>query len=136
VDALGGKEVAKTENSIYYGSKNSIFGFYLNNDNLDSFVEVSKMDHDRLMQGVCEGKLILPDEKGNPILAEQERDYQAEAKYALADRKAELNSISVVAWAAMTKDKQAEWIKYLKDLEAVPKQKGWPENIEWPKKPE
>ena len=125
--------MAKTENSIYYGSKNSIFGFYLNNDNLDTFVGVSKMDHDRLMQGVCEGKLVIPDENGNPILAEQERDYQA--KYPCR-RKAELNKISVVAWAAMTKDKQAEWTKYLNDLEAVPKQKGWPENIEWPKKPE
>lgn len=133
---LGGKEVEKTENSIYFGSKNSMFGFYLNNDDLDSFVEVSKENHDRLMQGVCEGKLIVPDENGNPILADQKRDYQAEAKYAIDDCKAELNRISVVAWAAMTKDKQNEWTKYLKDLDAVPKQKGFPELIEWPVKPE
>ena len=128
--------MSKTEGPVYYGSKNSIYGFYLNNDNLDSFVEVSKEDHNKLMQGVCEGKLVIPDENGNPILAEQERDYQAEAKYTLDERKAELNKISVVAWAAMTKDKQAEWTKYLKDLEAVPKQKGYPTTIEWPKKPE
>jgi hypothetical protein len=135
MDELGGREVAKTENSIYYGSKNSILGFYLNNDNLDTFVEVSKEDHNKLMQGVCEGKLVVPDKKGHPILADQERDYQAEAEYKLADRKAELNMISVIAWAAMTKEKQAEWTEYLKALDAISKQKGYPDSIEWPVKP-
>lgn len=39
-------------------------------------------------------------------------------------------------WSGLTATKQAEWAQYRIDLLNVPDQDGFPENINWPTKPE
>ena len=39
-------------------------------------------------------------------------------------------------WAELTSASQESWIQYRADLQAVPEQSGFPNNIIWPTKPE
>lgn len=43
-----------------------------------------------------------------------------------------VDPINAIRWAAMTPEKQAEWIDYRQALLDVTKQDGWPANIDWP----
>lgn len=42
----------------------------------------------------------------------------------------------VLKWNSLTPEKQAEWTQYRQDLLDVPQQKGFPDNVVWPTKPE
>lgn len=46
-----------------------------------------------------------------------------------------VDNINAVRWAAMTPEKQAEWVAYRQALLDVPEQPGFPDNIIWPTKP-
>ena len=125
----------KKKEIFYYGLRNSEYGFTIFPEKCDTYVEVPPEDHNKLMEGICDGKMMIPDENGYPILADQKRDYLSESIYKLEDLRAELNSISVVEWMSMHKDLQNEWSRYLKDLNDVQSQSGWPDNVIWPIKP-
>lgn len=47
----------------------------------------------------------------------------------------DIDSISPVRWNSMVAGKQSEWSKYRQDLLDVPKQDGFPYEVEWPTKP-
>lgn len=47
-----------------------------------------------------------------------------------------IDLVGAVYWASVSSSKQAEWIKYRKDLLDIPEQEGFPTAVIWPKKPE
>lgn len=49
---------------------------------------------------------------------------------------AQVDSVSVIAWNSMEPELQAEWVAYRKELVALPKQPGYPSDVQWPTKPE
>lgn len=50
---------------MYYSASNR--GFYINSDNIPDAVIVSDERHAELLQDQQNGKIIVPDEQGNPI---------------------------------------------------------------------
>jgi hypothetical protein len=82
----------------------------------------------------------------NGVVAKTEEEIAAEAELLpstlAADTRAERNrrlseaDPMMYEWRPMTSEKRQEWTDYMQALREVPEQEGFPENIEWPEKPE
>lgn len=46
-----------------------------------------------------------------------------------------IDQINAVRWAAMTEPQRTAWINYRQALLDVPEQPGWPDDIQWPERP-
>lgn len=110
-------------------------------------VEISHTEHEKLMEGQAAGKVISPDENGQPILTEQFIDWQACAESARSALLTEANSITSdwrieLMLGSITQEdkiKLIAWLNYIKQLKAVDLNLVTDESslnsIKWPVKP-
>lgn len=75
---------------------------------------------------------------GLAILVNNVWDYSAAVRSERDQLLLEVDPIvsNPLRWSSMTAEKQAEWSTYRQALLDVPSQAGFPDNIEWPTKPE
>lgn len=99
-------------------------------------VEVTDEEHVRLMEGQCDGYSIVCGDDGRPYLKEPytpEPNYEKDAR----EKRNFLLRESDWSQAGDVPEKIRESYKvYRQALRDITKQEGFPENIEWPKKPE
>lgn len=102
-------------------------------------VEITDAEHADLLTGQSEGKRIVADENGRPILADQPAPSAEDlAAAARNDRDARLRVCDWVTLRALDTGKSvpAAWLTYRQALRDVPSQKGFPATITWPTAPE
>ncbi len=102
-------------------------------------VEISSEEHASMLRGQAEGMEIVADSKGRPSLRPRPAPTELElADCARAERDILLKESDWVALHAMEARESvpAKWEAYRKALRDVPQQAGFPNDIEWPEKPE
>lgn len=86
-----------------------------------------------------EGKVLGVGASGEPVWEDAPLPTEeALATQARAERNrllSEVDSISPVRWAGMTKAEQDGWVAYRQALLDVPQQEGFPNDIIWPDRP-
>ncbi|EKM5066606.1 tail fiber assembly protein [Cronobacter turicensis] len=90
-------------------------------------VEISHTEHEKLMEGQAAGKVISPDENGQPILTEQFIDWQACAESARSALLTEANSITsdwrieLMLGVLPDADKASlsRWMEYIRKVKAL-----------------
>lgn len=124
-------------------------GFYateIHGDNVpDDAVEITKGEHQTLLQGQSEGKLIAADENGYPILVDPPAPTAEQiAEQVRAERDAK---IEAVRWRIERAKDEADLgvpltepleplLQHAQALRDVPQQAGFPKEIAWPIEPE
>ena len=131
---------------MYYSK--STGGFYdraIHGDNIPAdAVEITQQQHAALMQGQFEGKVIAADENGYPALQDPPQptaDQMAETARAERDRlieavrwRIERHSDELALGSEPTEPLEP-LLQYVQDLRDVPKQSGFPGDIDWPVNP-
>lgn len=125
-------------------------GFYtreIHGENIPAdAVEINAEQHAALLQGQSEGKLIVADENGYPVLVDQpaptaeqlatqaraERDTKLSATNWLVERHREEQETGTTT---LTAQQYADLLAYRQALRDVPQQAGFPETINWPVAP-
>lgn len=132
---------------MYYYSQ-STGGFYTDElhgtDLPPDAVEVSAAEHHALMQAQAAGQIILPDADGRPMAVAAPPPSDAEqAASARAERDARISAISwryerharELRLGLSSTDDLAALDAYVQALVDVPKQPGFPSEINWPVQP-
>ena len=129
---------------IFAGTKDGkTYGFYLENEGLKSYVELTDDEHMALMDGQAEGKEIVFHDGAKPTLQDPPPPSDADlAKEARQKRDARINAIQ---WRIERYEQQKtlgiktddtdDWYKaalsYVQGLRDIPKQQGFPKEIVW-----
>jgi hypothetical protein len=113
-------------------------GFYLNQ--IEGSTPIEDDYWQELLDGQSQGKQIVSNEDGYPILADPPAPTTEElAQEARVKRdnllKETVDSVNPMRWEAMTEVQQNTWRAYRQALLDVPQQEGFPDNIIWPTKP-
>lgn len=132
---------------LYAKSTGGFYDTAIHGDNIPAdAVEITPEQHDSLLQGQSEGRLITADENGYPILvdppaptAEQlsakaraDRDTKLTATTWLVERHREEQETGTTT---LTAQEYADLLAYRQALRDVPQQDGFPETIDWPVAP-
>ena len=129
---------------MYYYNKED-GGFY---DRIDWFskayikanlVKISESYHLELLAAQGEGKIITKDKKGYPIAIDPpdpSKELLSSIVRSNRDKLLKDSDWSMKEDNDMSETKRQEWMIYRKTLRDIPKQSGFPDNIEFPKKPE
>jgi hypothetical protein len=102
-------------------------------------IEITDDEHGALMAGQVEGKRIVADEHGRPILTDPQPPSSAELASAARAKRDRLLSESdwIVTRSIETGDAvPPEWMAYRQALRDVPEQSGFPQTIGWPVAPQ
>ena len=110
-------------------------GFYLNQ--IEGSVEIDDDYWQELLDGQSQGKQIVSDEDGYPVL----KDYPAPTIEELSQRarahrdsllKEVVDTMNPMRWEALNEPQKQDWRDYRQALLDVPQQEGFPTNIVWP----
>ena len=110
-------------------------GFYLNQ--IEGSIEIDDDYWQELLNGQSQGKQIVSDETGYPILADppaptiEELTQKARARRDTL-LKETVDSVNPMRWEAMSDEQKDAWRAYRQALLDVPQQEGFPMNIVWP----
>lgn len=114
-------------------------GFYdraIHGDNIpDDAVEITSEEHQTLINGQSNGKRIVADESGKPVLADPPAPTDDELAAAIrSERDAKLASCdwTVLADAPLTSTEKTNWKAYRQALRDVTAQATFPQSVEWP----
>lgn len=101
-------------------------------------IEITDDEHGALMAGQVEGKRIVADEHGRPILTDPQPPSSAELASAARAKRDRLLSESdwvVTRSLEISADTPPEWLAYRQALRDLPGQSGFPNAVSWPQKP-
>lgn len=114
-------------------------GFYdraIHGDNIPAdAVEITREDHLVLMAGQAQGKRIVPDDAGFPVLADQLPPTDDELAASIrAERNGKLSACdwTVLADAPLTTTSKANWKAYRQALRDITDQATFPQSVTWP----
>lgn len=113
-------------------------GFYLNQ--IDGSTPIEDDYWQELLEGQSNGKRIITDEKGCPILANHpDPTIEELVERARAKRdtllKEVVDAVNPMRWEALTETEKQAWRIYRQALLDVPQQEGFPTSITWPIQP-
>ena len=113
-------------------------GFYL--EQIEGSVEITEEYWQELLDGQSQGKQIVSNEVGYPILADPPAlttEELAQEVRAKRDNllKETVDSVNPMRWWTMTELQKNAWMAYRQALLDVPQQEGFPTNIVWPEAP-
>ena len=129
---------------IFAGTKDGkTYGFYLENERLKSYVELTDEEHMALMDAQAEGKVIVFHEGAKPTL--QDLPPPSDADLAKEARQKRDMLINAIQWRierynqqktlGIKTDDSDDWYKaalsYVQGLRDIPKQQGFPKEIVW-----
>jgi hypothetical protein len=114
-------------------------GFYLNQ--IEGSVAIEDEYWQELLDGQSQGKQIVSNEVGYPVLADPPAPTAEElAREARVRRdillKETVDSVNPMRWEALTDEQKDAWRAYRQALLDVPQQEEFPNNVTWPTKPE
>jgi hypothetical protein len=127
--------VCNREENVMRYWKNGFYGIPI-----EGSVEITDEYWHELLLGQSQGKRIVSDDTGYPILA----DPPAPTTDELADKarmkrdaflKEVVDSVNPMRWEALTELQKDAWRAYRQALLDVPQQEGFPTNIAWPEAP-
>ena len=104
----------------------------------DDAVEITEAQHEALLAGESAGKIIMPDESGNPTLADipaPSLDIVAAQSRAQRNNLLQQTDWRVLAAAESGGAISDVWKAYRQALRDLPAQKGFPVKIKWPVAP-
>ena len=113
-------------------------GFYVKE--IEDSVEITDEYWKELLEGQSQGKQIVSNEVGYPILA----DYQAPTIEEVSQRarahrdsllKEVVDTMNPMRWEALTEPQKDAWRAYRQELLDVPQQDGFPDDVIWPVPP-
>ena len=117
-------------------------GFYsrdIHGDNIpEDAVEITTEQHAALIEGQSQGKRIVADEAGHPVLADPPPptdDDLAAAIRAERDMKIAACDWTVLSDAPLTTTEKTNWKAYRQALRDVTAQPTFPQSVEWPVEP-
>lgn len=121
---------------IYYSKSTN--GFYIDSIHKampDDVIEITQAQHQELILGQSNGKIISSDENGNPVLIDPPQPTTEQlADQARAKRDTLLSTSDWTQVGDAPVDKEA-WASYRQALRDIPEQAGFPETINWPAHP-
>lgn len=110
-------------------------GFYVHDIHAampDDVIEITQAQHQELILGQSNGKIISSDENGKPVLIDPPQPTTEQlAAQARSKRDALLSACDWTQTNDAPVDKEA-WATYRQALRDVPEQAGFPETINWP----
>jgi hypothetical protein len=100
-------------------------------------VEITREEHAALLEGQAQGKVIVADSKGKPVLADLTPTKEQLASAVRSERNGKLSACdwTVLADAPLTTTGKTAWKAYRQALRDIPKQAGFPASITWPVAP-
>ena len=113
-------------------------GFYL--EQIEGSVAITDEYWQELLEGQSNGKRIITDEKGCPILANHpDPTIEELVERARAKRdtllKEVVDAVNPMRWEALTELQKDAWRAYRQALLDIPQQEEFPATITWPTKP-
>jgi hypothetical protein len=114
-------------------------GFHLTH--IEGSAELTDEYWQELLDGQSQGKQIVSDATGYPILTDPPAPTTEElAQRARAKRdnllKEVVDSVNPMRWEALSEAQKDAWRAYRQALLDVPQQEGFPNNITWPEVPD
>lgn len=113
-------------------------GFHL--AHIEGSVEIEDDYWQELLNGQSQGKQIVSDDDGYPILADPPAPTTEELAQGVRARRDNLlketvDSVNPMRWEALSDEQKDAWRVYRQALLDVPQQEGFPTNIVWPEEP-
>lgn len=117
-------------------------GFYdtaIHGNNIpEDAVEITAEEHAALINGQSQGKRIVADEAGHPVLADPPPPIDDDLSAAIrAERNTKIAACdwTVLADAPLTTTEKTNWKAYRQALRDVTAQPTFPRSVEWPVEP-
>lgn len=121
--------------TYYSRSTNGFYAHGMHDTLPVDVIEITQAQHQELIFGQSNGKIISSDENGKPVLIDPPQPTTEQlAEQARSKRDALLSACDWTQVADAPVDKEA-WASYRQALRDVSDQDGFPENVIWPIKP-
>lgn len=124
---------------LYSRSTGGFYAREIHGDNIPSdAVEITKELHAALIEGQSQGKRIVADEAGHPVLADPPPPTDDDLSAAIrAERNMKIAACdwTVLSDAPLTTTEKTNWNAYRQALRDVTAQPTFPQSVEWPVSP-
>lgn len=124
---------------FYSKSTNGFYDTAIHGNNIpEDAVEITAEEHAALINGQSQGKRIVADEAGHPVLADPPPPTDDDLAAAIrAERNMKIAACdwTVLSDAPLTLAEKTNWKAYRQALRDVTAQPTFPQSVEWPVEP-